>query len=236
MTVLAAKHWGTNAAMFVDVARLWIPADAIVLDPTYGKGGFWKKVRPTGLIAHDLYTLDGVDFRHLPEADGSVDVVTYDPAYVVPGGRDTSTVPDFNQQYGMDSTEKTLGKQWEDVIVPGAFECARVLRPDGLLMWKAQNYISSSAYHNYRQAITAFMGEVLLFEQVDEFMFIRKSGGMQPKGRTRKCDGPHCNGTGFIGPREREDPCLRCNHTGRLPTQQQHSRNNASFLIIGRKK
>jgi hypothetical protein len=52
---IQAFGWKDNATLFAEaVAPLYLPADAWVLDPTYGKGGFWKKYMPPRLVAHDL--------------------------------------------------------------------------------------------------------------------------------------------------------------------------------------
>lgn len=187
MTVLAARHFGTNAKMMADVAKLYIDlANDHVLDPTYGEGGFWKKVRPTRLYAADLdetkSALGPVDFRELPWSDASFDVVVFDPTYVVKGGRETSTIPGMDKAYGMDTAEKTPEQQWERVIWPGFQECHRVLKPGGLLMFKGANYISSGRYHNWLHRVTeAVYRESMIV--VDMMIFTRASGGPQPKGR-----------------------------------------------------
>lgn len=83
MTIFAATPWRNNAELIRDIAELgYIKKDDYTLDPTYGRGKWWDLWRPDNLVIHDLYTVDGVDFRELPEADGTFDVVAYDPPYV----------------------------------------------------------------------------------------------------------------------------------------------------------
>jgi hypothetical protein len=99
---IPAFGWKNNATLIADgVAPLYLPADAVVLDPTYGKGGFWKKYRPPKLIAHDL-KLDGVDFTALPEADDSVDVVAFDPPYKLNG----TPTDEIDECYGVDKIDR----------------------------------------------------------------------------------------------------------------------------------
>src|SRR5688572_3505485 len=86
-TVQSVVHCATNGPLLAAAAQLWIGPDDLVVDVTYGKGNFWTRYRPGRLVTHDL-ALDGVDFRHLPEAPGSVDVVVFDPPYIPQGGRD----------------------------------------------------------------------------------------------------------------------------------------------------
>lgn len=81
MTVLATTRWPTNADLIRDCAGLgYLRDDWRTLDPTWGRGRWWTKWRPSDLIAHDL-RLDGVDFRHLPHRDGEFDCVAFDPPY-----------------------------------------------------------------------------------------------------------------------------------------------------------
>lgn len=146
--VLAAGHWPTNSALIADVARLYIdPADE-VLDPTWGRGKWWLDFQPDRLTSHDLFTLDGVDFRQLPEADSSVDVVAFDPPYVAMGGRETSGLVEMGDRYGMITAPRNP-EELREMISAGLKECARVLKPKargyrgGRLLVKCQDYISS---------------------------------------------------------------------------------------------
>lgn len=76
----AAGRWPTNAEFIADAARLYLDPDMAIADATYGKGIWWRAWRPRQLVAHDL-TVDGVDFRALPEPDDTFDAelqVIYD--------------------------------------------------------------------------------------------------------------------------------------------------------------
>lgn len=169
----------TNGPLVAAVAALWIePADA-VMDVTYGKGNFWTVYRPDNLITHDL-ALDGVDFRELPEADGSVDVVVFDPPYIAQGGRDTSTVPDFLDRYGLVDVPKTAPELMV-LIAAGMAEATRVLAPKGRLLVKCMDYVNGGRLVLGRHhVVSTALG--LELEQVDEF--VHYSGvGPQPPGR-----------------------------------------------------
>lgn len=228
--ILSAFAWPNNSALLEAVCCLYVKPRAIVLDATFGVGGWWRWDMslkwPT--IQHDLYTLDGVDFRQLPEADGSVDVVAFDPAYVVPGGLSTSTIKKMHRRYGMDSTEKTPKLQHDRVIAPGMKEITRVLKPRGLLLQKVQPYITSGKYYDGAQLVEDELKD-LGYQIVDRFIHLGHPRA-QEKGRTAKCkpckgEGEDCNGWAA---------CIWCNGTGRIPTKQQHSRNNYSMLIVAK--
>jgi hypothetical protein len=116
---------GTNADLIATIAPLYLTGT--VLDVTYGQGGWWKRYKPADFTAHDLYTLDGVDFRALPEPDNSIDTVCFDPPYVPQGGMSSSTADTFRDRFGL-----TIESQpwWEcfDLMAQGLKECARVTR------------------------------------------------------------------------------------------------------------
>src|SRR5215831_5546749 len=84
---------GNNSALIAAVAKLYVPDDAIVADVTWGFGVFWKRFngrrRRFTVIGSDIRAPREVgagvalqsDFRQLPYADASIDVVVLDPPY-----------------------------------------------------------------------------------------------------------------------------------------------------------
>lgn len=177
-SVLAARR---NGELIATVAQLWIRPTDLVVDVTYGRGKFWTVYRPENLVAHDLYTVDGVDFRELPEADGSVDVVVFDPPYTSPGGRKTSTVPDFNSRYGLVDVPATP-EATKALIADGIDEAARVLRVGGRLLVKTMDYVSSGQlvlgrHHVVTTALACGL------RQVDEFVHFSGTGPQPTKNR-----------------------------------------------------
>lgn len=140
--VLAANRWPSNAELIADCAKLgYLRDDWLTLDPTYGRGVWWKRWRPNVLVTHNR-DKDGVDYRALPHADATFDAVTYDPSYVSTGGRKTTTIPEFNERYGLTTAASTpAGVQAE--INDGLDEMVRVLKSCGSLLVKCQDYVSS---------------------------------------------------------------------------------------------
>lgn len=182
-----------NSELIAGALQLWWRLGEVVLDPTWGEGKFYRISEPPGLIQHDKYTLDGVDFRHLPEEDESVDMVIFDPPYVSTGGRDTSKLDDFNEDYGVLTSAKTPEEN-SFMIRQGIFEAYRVLRhgvPEehgGILMVKCCNYISGTHFFPGRRFVEL---DALAagFTQVDEFVIFGGTGAQpkrNPNGTTRR--------------------------------------------------
>lgn len=177
-----------NGPLIAEAARLWIEPGTTVLDVTYGRGNFWTDFRPGihqpgELIAHDLITLDGVDFRKLPEDDDSIDVVVFDPPYVAPGGRKTSGIQEMHDRFGMAGTPKNPDLLF-DYIAKGHAECARVVKPKGIVLVKCMDYVWGGKLRLGRHhAVTSMMENGLI--QVDEFVHVSGTGP-QPKGRVQR--------------------------------------------------
>lgn len=112
-----------------------------VLDPCCGSRMFWfNKENPEvtyGDIREEAHTLcDGraleiapdmnMDFRNMPFEDGKFSVVVFDPPHLIRAGARSW----LRLKYGK------LGEAWQDDIQKGFAECFRVLKQDGVLIFK----------------------------------------------------------------------------------------------------
>lgn len=258
MTVTAATKWATNADMIVDIVELGYirPTDSVI-DLTFGGGKWWTKYHHPGLFVANVDLDDdtmqiydrtgglevlgiGRDFRDLGDVSavgpngGLFDVVVFDPPYVSTGGRATSTLPDFNDRYGLTNaatTPELLQKDNER----GLAEAMRITKPGGLILAKCAPYISSGVRKDgdwwARDAALA-MGLT-----VHDMLIHVGDVRAQPK------DGPckKCRGTGEVvftdpdGTIARWDQCMKCSGTGRIERKVKHARNNYSVLLVLRK-
>jgi hypothetical protein len=139
VSILAATSWRNNAAMVEDLVTLgYLKKDDLVLDATYGDGKWWTTWQPTVLF----YNQNDFDFRDMPISNDTYDVVVFDPPYVCTGGRKTSTLKEFNDRYGLTDAPPTPD-ELQFLIEGGLRECKRVVRPDGLILVKCMDYVSS---------------------------------------------------------------------------------------------
>lgn len=201
--VLAAKAWKTNAELIADVARLYLDDDMLMLDPTYGRGTWWKKWRPRHLVTVDLYKSADLcaDFRDLPFDDASFDAVAFDPPYVCAGGRTTTGMADMHDRYGL-TLAPTTARGVQETINEGLAEMHRVVKPGGLVLVKMQDYVSSGSlwlgtFHTMNHALG------IGFKVVDRFEHITKP---RPQPKRQRADG--------------------------TPTKQLHARRNLSTLFV----
>jgi len=220
--VLAASTWRTNAEMMEACVTLgYLDLAWSVMDPTYGLGVWWKRVRPEGLVAHDLDKTkgDGVDFRALPEPDDTYDAAVFDPAYACMGGTETTTLPDYNDRFGRRTAPRTPGELLA-YNLDGLVELARVVRPrnwrrgyrGGYVLVKSMDYVwCGHVVPGTYQMMKA--AEDLGFEYVQSLQHVGRIRP-QPKGRTKK------------GPKGADGKPTR------LPSVQEHAYANYSTLLV----
>lgn len=225
--------WRSNAELIAAgvVPLGFLRTEDRVLDPTFGRGAWWKDWTPSVLVRHDI-AQDGVDYRALPYADGEFDAVAFDPPYVCTGGRETSTLGDFNDRYGLRDAPRTPAAL-AAMNDAGMAECWRVVRPGGIVLVKTANYVWSG--NLFAGAHTTLVAALALgFKQEDWFVYC---GTVRPQPeRTRSCAA--CSGSGLAGLAAlglTEGTCPTCSGSGRIASGQHHARQNVSYLYVLRR-
>ena len=172
--VVLSSSTGTNAPVFRDILRLFVPVGSTVADVTWGKGAFWT------LVPDDLYDVKatdvqmGVDCRDLPYEDGSLDALVLDPPYMEGLFRaDTSQMAGagshaaFRERYSDSkaTVQEEGAPKWHDAVLDlyfkAAWEAKRVLRNYGVFIVKCQDEVSAN-----RQRLTHVE---LINEWADDF-------------------------------------------------------------------
>ena len=187
--IYSATKWPTNAAMIADVHRLGYLKDTdVILDPTYGRGGWWRVWRPNLLYYVNRQEAPWWDFRdmrlwydterRLP--DKTFDAVAFDPPYISVGGRASSGIKQMHDAYGMNDTPTSPAGVQADIDA-GLAECFRVVKRGGIVLVKTQSYVSSGKlfpglFNTYNAAMA------LGFRLEDHFNFL---GGARPQDEDR---------------------------------------------------
>lgn len=182
--ILAAFEWPENGHLIAACARLgYLRKEWRTLDPTYGRGTWWKFWRPDDLVTFNRGE-DGSDFRNLPLSSGNFEAIAFDPPYVSKGGRSTSGIKEMDERYGQDDAPPTPALL-QDLINLGLYEMNRLLAHRGVLLVKCQNYVSSGklwmGVHRTTQA-----GLDLGLEVVD---FLQHVGRVRPQPKRTRADG-----------------------------------------------
>ena len=129
-----------------DLLRLHVPEERIDCDPTFSTGAFYNGtgVDPPALRFDIKPQAEGVveaDARHLPLEDSSISCMMLDPPFLATKGKSLreGTGNRINRRFGVYPDEKSLHQMYADVIR----EAYRVLKPDGILIFKCQDKVSS---------------------------------------------------------------------------------------------
>lgn len=138
---------GTNADVFPDILRLYVPTGTTIADVTYGNGVFWKNVdtEQYDLRATDILT--GVDCRDLPYDDMSIGCVVLDPPYMhTPGGTAHMSHQNFESYYQNNATDshKKYHEAVLDLYFTAGCEAMRVLEPKGIFIVKCQDEVCAN--------------------------------------------------------------------------------------------
>ncbi|MBM4037949.1 MAG: site-specific DNA-methyltransferase [Planctomycetes bacterium] len=152
--LICTAHVGVNEDLFPLVMKLHVPEGSVVADVTHGLGIFWKKLPKSRyrLLATDLKM--GVDCRHLPYEDGSIDCVVLDPPYMEGLFRRSAdhlagagSYAAFRDTYS-NGEGTTGGPKYHDAVLDLYFkagkEAYRVLRKQGVLIVKCQDEVSAN--------------------------------------------------------------------------------------------
>jgi DNA modification methylase len=173
-----------NAEVFPKILELHVPAKSRIADVTYGGGVFWKNV---DTAQYELLTSDiaeGIDCRHLPYEDGSLDAVVLDPPYMEGLLRTNSkhkagagTHSAFRNYYS-NGDETSHSSKWHasvtDLYFQAGKEVYRVLKNNGVLITKCQDEVSANKQWLTHVEIINYY-EKLGFYTKDLFVTIRQN-------------------------------------------------------------
>ena len=130
------------------ILKLHTKSQIIDCDPTYSKGNFYKNTGiepPKYKFDINPQTEDTIqaDARSLPLSDNSIDVLMFDPPFLATTGKSITADEDnnyINKRFGVFPSEPELHRFYVDAMK----EFYRILKKDGILIFKCQDKISSS--------------------------------------------------------------------------------------------
>jgi tRNA G10 N-methylase Trm11 len=132
-----------------------VPHGAVIADVTYGNGVFWKNVPKDYYVLKATDIADGVDCRHLPYEDQSLDCVVLDPPYMEGFFRRKSsqkagsgTHSAFRNYYSNGDEVQDSCAKWHHAVTDLYFragrEAHRILKDSGTLIVKCQDEVSAN--------------------------------------------------------------------------------------------
>lgn len=160
-----------------NILKLHVPAGKIDCDPTFSTGAFYNG---TGIDAPQ-YRFDispqrndvvQADASHLPLADECISCMMLDPPFLATKGKSLQSTDGniISRRFGVYPDEKSLHRCYSDMLS----EAYRVLKPDGILIFKCQDKVSSGKQymsHVYIMNEAARIG----FYPKDLFVLLAKS-------------------------------------------------------------
>lgn len=129
-----------------NILKLHVPDGKIDCDPTFSTGAFYNAA---GIEAPKLRfdirpQVEGVvqaDARSLPISDGSISCMMLDPPFLATRGASLSQGDGnrINRRFSVYPNEKSLHQCYADMLK----EAYRILKPNGILIFKCQDKVSS---------------------------------------------------------------------------------------------
>lgn len=163
---------GDNSDLFLEASKIYLHRNDWVLDMTWGKGVFWKKIDQNqfNLIRNDLDPARGdehYDFRNVPFASDAWSAVVLDPPYASRSSNKNSMVGNLynNKYHNLKTVEDVLQFYYD-----GMLEAKRLLKPGGVLFIKCMDEVAGGKQH--RNHITLWNRAVCDLGLVDEDLFL----------------------------------------------------------------
>lgn len=129
-----------------NILKLHVPEGKIDCDPTFSTGAFYNG---TGIekpelrfdISPQAAGVEKADARSLPLPDNSLSCMILDPPFLATKGKSLREGDGnrINRRFGVYPDEKSLHQCYAEMLR----EAHRVLKPDGILIFKCQDKVSS---------------------------------------------------------------------------------------------
>jgi hypothetical protein len=162
-----------NNQIILDILELHVPSKKIDVDLTYSAGGFYKDGRvaqPT--LKFDLFpqTDDTVQAssENIPLTDSSVDSVMFDPLFVCGSGPSNNSI--IRNRFSCLKNMQDVWAYYDKSLI----EIYRVLRPEGICIFKCQDTVSGGKQY-FSHVHICNEAQKLGFYAKDLFVLLAKS-------------------------------------------------------------
>jgi len=156
-----------------DIITLYVPTGQFDLDPTYGRGNFYRHGVPAPRYIGDLNprdnTIPQMDCCELPYEAASLSSIVFDPPFL-PTARKAPDSDKMKVHFGQLSSIPVLLETYSRSLA----EFHRVLKPKGIVVFKCQDFILSGK-QNFIHIDIALMSTALGFQLEDLFILLAKN-------------------------------------------------------------
>lgn len=179
---------GTDRQLLPILFNFYAPGAREVRDVTANRRKMWQGVT---IEAHVLwYDADALvmpdvvcEWSHLPDVDGSVDVLVYDPPHLPLAAASPKSNKGMKSDYGL--ARSCSGDGISSLHASFLSEAMRVLRPNGLAFCKLKDFVHN---HRYQWTLADFVGQVRTAGLTPCDLIVKRDpcGGNLKSGRWKK--------------------------------------------------
>lgn len=185
---MQSVHIGRDAPLLDEMLAFYAPTATRIVDVCCNARRIWNgSLSATRVIGYDIDPLMNPDvvcnWSALPDADGTIDVLVYDPPHLPVAAASEKSNQKFAASFGLGLSVK--GDNISAMHRPFLIEARRVLRHDGLIFAKIKDYIHN---HKYQWNLEMFNAEVRSVGLTPCDLIIKRdpSAGNMASGRWRK--------------------------------------------------
>jgi len=139
-----SAYRATSDVLFAEIARLYLKKDPVVVDATFGKGNWWKRITRTDIQLIKIDVLTGGDFANTGLQSEIADAFLFDPPFLRSPKSAYGSVDRFRKNYNLESG--CALRNHDDILRMydgAAREASRVLKKRGLMIVKCQDHVSN---------------------------------------------------------------------------------------------
>ena len=179
---------GKDNALLDAMFDFYAPLSQRTIDVCCNARRMWKGSRWADKVTyydrdHTMNPEVVAEWSNMPDADGTVDVLVYDPPHLPDAAASAKSLPRYANDYGLGKGIKA--DNVGGIHAPFLTEARRVLKPDGLIFAKIKDYVHN---HRYQWNLELFNAAVRDVGMTPCDLIIKRDpcGGNLKSGRWQK--------------------------------------------------